>query len=264
VVFFNCKPRGIKCRAALQLRAVPADSWTEVGLDMHQLNIILLPLALVAVAVGACESDSAPTSPTSPSTTAGQGLVYDSMQPSDTAEVTRLYQSYACVDSFGRLSECAYVWDDFVASATAEVRTVSWQGGYCDPRYQPPPAVTRSYQITFSEDTNGSPALKNVIGAVPLSDSTLSPAQVREEPIAAGQMGCSPDAGSHSYYQYTATLTTPLRAVAGRRYWIKIVVDVGTSNVGWGWRAGKRDNGYSLNQIAGGSWRSDMAFSLSR
>ena len=205
-----------------------------------------------------CGSDSSPTSPS------GQaGLVHDTMQPADVASPTRLYPSYACVDSFGRLSECQYVWDDFVAATSAEVRTVKWQGGYCDPQYQPPPAVTRSYRITFSDDGPNGPLVRTVVGAAPLSDVTLTPAEIREEPINAGQMGCS-DPGPHAYYQYTATLPAPVKVTEGRRYWIKIVVDVGASNVGWGWRAGTRDNAYALNQNAGGSWSSDMAFSLSR
>jgi hypothetical protein len=176
-----------------------------------------------------------------------------------------LYQSFYYIDELGRLALSNYVMDDFVSTTSGQLRAIGWQGGYCDQRFLVPLAVpmpiARSFQITVAEDSGiKSPS------ATTLLDVALAPADVHQERLfdvlANSNAGCGPKIpASFAYYRYSATLPRPIALSAGRRYWLRLVADVGTTDVIWGWRRGMPDNAYTWLSIPNAYYPVDMAFS---
>jgi len=224
------------------------------------------PAWLLAAVFSACGDP--PTQPTAPNV----GLViHDTLNPSESRTSTRLYESVSYIDTFGRQVDGGWAIDDFTPRQTAQVRTVRWQGGYCDPRFQVPLAIptpiARSFRITFSEDRSG-PSTHS-LNARSLLEITVAPADVAErkmfEVLQEREFGCgSKVPAPMAHYDYTLTLTAPLAVTAGTKYWFRVMADIGVPTVVWGWRGGTGGDGRSLNSYANASYLTDMAFSLAQ
>ena len=196
---------------------------------------------LLAAAIGACSH-----SPTRPSAAIEPGtVVYDTLNPPESRTSTRLYESVSYIDTFGRPVDGGWAIDDFTPRQTAQVRTVRWQGGYCDPRFQVPLAIptpiARSFRITFSEDRGG-PSTHS-LNAKSLLEITVAPADIAErkmfEVLQEREFGCgSKVPAPMAHYDYTLTLTAPLAVTAGTKYWFRVMADIGVPTVVWGWRGG--------------------------
>lgn len=165
-------------------------------------------------------------------------------------------------------------YDDFTSAVTTTIRAVSWQGGYCGGAplsgpVTPPVATSRSFQIAFFRDDNGSPYALGVSGGSALYEVTVTPADANERfafdtgPTAGG---CVREAPNASYYDYTAVLPTPFAVAAGVRYWLIVRADMRDTGGTWGWRTGTHDNNHSkllgpLSTLI--TFPADLAFSLS-
>lgn len=229
-------------------------------------RLVALLLAGTSVACGG----SSPTEPSAPSSPPSPVLIHNSLNSTDDRTPVRLYDSVAYI-SGGYLVYPGGVIDDFTPKVSAQVRQVRWQGGYCDPRFRVPlavpPPVARSFWLIFSDDLEGAPAIWKP-NVAPLSDVDLPIGQVIEErmfDVLESPIACSPKVpASFSYYSYSATLPTPVSVQAGRRYWLMIRANIGSSDLTWGWRAGVGGDGRAFITGVLGQWPVDMAFSLSQ
>jgi hypothetical protein len=199
-------------------------------------------------------------------------VVHDTLQPADNRAATRLFFSYAYIDELGRLGSWSYVVDDFVSTVSGQLHSLTWQGGYCDPRFVVaeaiPPPVARSFEILLTHDNLGGPAFFNSPGVTPLFSTTLSPADVQEQRVfdqlRVSDVGCGPKIPApFSYYRYSFTLPRPVAITAGGRYWLRVLADVGSSGIAWGWRTGTPDNAFTWSSFSNAYWPADMAFSVS-
>ena len=223
---------------------------------------------LLAAALGGC-GDS-PTQPTQP---AAGVVLHDTMNSPESRGATRLYESETFVDTFGRQMDGGWAIDDFTPSRSGSIRTVRWQGGYCDPRFQVPLAiptpVARSFRITFTHDVGGSPGSTHTPNVRPLFETTVPLGDVHEtkmfEVLQDRELGCgSKVPAPHAYYGYTLTLPTTLTVAAGEKYWFRVMADIGVPTVMWGRRGGSGGDGRSYSSYANASYLTDMAFSLTQ
>ena len=159
---------------------------------------------------------------------------------------------------------------------TTTIRTVSWQGGYCQGPVTvppgtgplpPPAAAASSFQLAFYPDDNGRPASFRQA----LYEVTLTPGEAHEQvafdsgPTAGG---CDWQAPTATYYDYMAVLPVPFPVTGGTRYWLLVRANTGNTGIPWGWRIGMRDNNYSVYQTRGvgdllSTSSTDLAFFLS-
>jgi hypothetical protein len=159
-----------------------------------------------------------------------------------------------------------WTWDDFTSSVSDTIRTVSWQGGYCQRRdlfpIGPTAAKSVSFQVSFFSDVNGRPQYFGT----PLRSSTFTPPDAHEQ-FAFNSSGNELDC---AYYDYTVVLPTPFPVSAGRRYWLLIRAtrraSASTPDPLWGWRIGQADDSISARgDLHEGisTVPTDLAFSLS-
>lgn len=225
-------------------------------------------LAFLSMGCGSSTSASA-SNPVTASPTSGS-LVHDTLNAAGSNSNIDWHYSVAVN---GRVQDQSY--DDFVSPANATIRTVTWQGAYCESRFSistvPLPAAT-SFFVAFYADRNGFPAwyADAVVPAsqVPLLGATYAVGQLREQ---LDQTSLNGPCGSRvpapsALYTYTLTLATPFQVVQGRRYWLSIRANTPDAGILWGWRLGKPDNGASgfvLAESTASIYTTDLAFSLS-
>ena len=197
--------------------------------------------------------------------------MHDTLQPADNRDATRLYATFAYIDEFGRLGPQQFVVDEFVSTVSGQLRSLAWQGGYCDPRFQVaeavPPAVGRSFEIILTEDNRGGPAYFNTPAVTPLLTATFTLAEAQEQRmfdvLQVRDIGCGAKVPApFSYYRYSVTLPRPIQVTAGRRYWVRVLADIGSSGLVWGWRGGTADNAFTWSSFSNSWWPADMAFSV--
>jgi hypothetical protein len=167
---------------------------------------------------------------------------------------------------YGTLTLIWNVADDFVSSKPGSIRTIRWQGGYCDDSVSAAPVpepVARQFFVTLLRDDGNS-----VPGATAW-EGVFTPSEVREErvfedgPRSACHLSRPAVPSYSAYYQYTLTLNTPVPVLAGQKYWLRIAAEVGRANLKWGWRQGLADNNWSHPSFTNTAWLADMAFQLS-
>ena len=228
----------------------------------------------VALAAGACSHDAAPTQPTpAPSPTPAPApvvVVHDTLNPEGSRANTLIFGSTDYIDSLGRQSRGSHVYDDFTSTQNAEVRSVSWDAAYCDGRYQVPLAipdpVAKSFRVTLAGDSGfNAPDIETVPGSRPLYDLLLDAAQVRQEHqfdiLENNDWSCGGNTQRpYAFYRYTVTLPTAFSVVAGRKYWLSVVADMGSTQIGWGWRP--IATGRSWVSVYSATYGWDMAFRL--
>lgn len=238
-----------------------------------------LSVLIAVVGMGAGCGGSSPTEPSPPEWTPSQPpigtppqVIYTTLNPPDSRGPFRLFESRAYINYLNAEVLGGTMVDDFTPTVSTQVRTIRWQGGYCDPRYQVPRVipgrVAQSFRITFISDRNGFPDMNQAFNS-PLREAVFTPAEAHEEfmfDVANNpEWGCgSKDSAPFAYYSYSATLSAPLRVEAGQKYWLRIIGDIGRSDLVWGWRGGTGGDSRSYPALYIDSWfLSDMAFSLS-
>ncbi len=221
---------------------------------MHRL---LLLGALVTAACGGSKGSS----PTQPSPA--------SVVPTAPAAPVVVYTSLGSMDSrdnpihFPSSSTYARVGDDFTPTVTAEVRSIVWDGAYCDPRFQVPlaipPAAAGSFRVTLSADSGF-----DTVGFPPLYDVVFEASQVRQEhqfDILESSWGCGAKVPAPvAFYRFSATLPTAFSVIAGRKYWLEVSADTDASGLGWGWRPSTPGRSWIRFYNATYAW--NMSFSL--
>ena len=207
-------------------------------------HIALGGLALV-VFVTAC-SDS-PTAPSAP-------VVHDTLNAAGGRSNMEFYQSERSGPTDRQL------YDDFVSSTAATIRTVAWQGGY-----SPSTPVATSFFLAFIADNGGFPRMEADVNnpgrSNALYSATYAASQVSERLDAV--LPCTNSNQQCGLYNDSVTLMRPFTVVAGTRYWLLIQADVPFGAPGsWGWRRGTPDNQRGGTNIAGTTLSFDLAFSL--
>jgi hypothetical protein len=223
----------------------------------------------IAALVAACGSNKSQSTPTSPTPT-GRNTIHDGLNSVDDRSSLSIRYSLVRANNDGPRT-----FDDFTSSATEVLRSVSWQGSYCDARFQvplvPPQPAASTFRVSFYSDLDGRPA-GTQFGVAALHESTYSPVEANEQlqfALASNEsVGCgSKIPASFSYYGYSVVLRTPFAITQGRRYWLAIVADMSASDMLWGWRVGRQSNGLTFFSIQQGAVNStypnDQAFSLS-
>jgi len=220
--------------------------------------------AVLASTVVACASEgrgiTEPTPPSTEPTPPSGAFVHNTLNPPDNRSFLEIKGSWRYSTYFPMLDTLApWTWDDFTSAETATIRTVSWQGGYCQRRGLAPISATAiSFDVSFYPDGNGRPQYFGTS----LYAARFTPAEAREQfafDSSWNELDCA-------YYDYTAILPTPFPVTAGTRYWLLIMAEIGSTGPSWGWRLGGQDNGISARgTLKGGIFTSpsDLAFSLS-
>jgi hypothetical protein len=160
----------------------------------------------------------------------------------------------------GRLIN-AQVWDDFVASSSATIKFVSWQGIYCPSSYNDttsPIPEADSFRIAFYSDT-GAPYPGPMLG----SEMRVPVSQANERLEGNVPDQCLGLPGASGLYSYSTILPASLDVTAGRKYWLSILAVRRPPGVSlWMWRYGLPDNNRVWLNIAGLIGTHDVAFSL--
>ncbi len=209
-----------------------------------------------SIALSACGSSNHPTTP--PVTTP---LGHETTIPATTSGYIEARTSQIVTDG----SPPSTVFDDFVLSANATIRTVGWQGIYCVQQVNAgaPTPTASSFTVSFYSDISGRP---NV--AAPLQKTTYTVAQtgqVFEKTVPNLYCGTAFPT-TYPFYRYSVALTTPFTAVAGTKYWLSIQATTPSYAVYWGWRDGTVDNRLSLQLFQGvyTTFPVDRAYSLTQ
>ena len=137
------------------------------------------------------------------------------------------------------------MWDDFTLQQNAVIRTVAWQGVYCQGRINvttPPGPNATEFRIRVASDFQAMPAVYVSGTEPPVHDRRYPIAEVGER-FEANTDPSRPCPGA--FYSYLVRLNPPLSVTAGTRYWLNIVATVDTSQARWGWRVGRANNLYS-------------------
>lgn len=158
----------------------------------------------------------------------------------------------------------AQVFDDFVFTAGANIRSVAWQGIYCvETVNAPAPAATASaFIVAFYADQGGQPNRQ-----APLFSATIPIAQASETlDRTQANLNCGTTPTTWAFYSYSVTLPNTFGAAANTRYWLSVQAVTPSFQTFWGWRDGTVDNRTSL-QVANGSLLTfpiDRAYSLAQ
>jgi hypothetical protein len=212
----------------------------------------------------ACGGDKSPTAPTptpTPPPPAPTSRTTQNPLGSATNVEARTSQ---LIPQTGPNVPTAQVFDDFVFTAGANIRTVAWQGIYCvETANAPAPAPTASaFSITFYADQNGQPNRQT-----PLFATTVPIAQTSETlDRTQANLNCGTTPTTWAFYSYSATLPSTFGAAANTRYWLSVQAVTPSFQTFWGWRDGTPDNRTSL-QVANGTLLTfpvDRAYSLAQ
>jgi hypothetical protein len=227
------------------------------GVRALVLAAVLLTCACGSSNTGAPTQPSPPQpAPAPPPVPAAPVVVYSTLGPFDGRD--NAFNYYPSAENYPRVA------DDFVAAASAEVRSITWDGVYCDPRFQVPlavpPPVARSFRVVLSADVGGN------FPASTLYERSFDAAEVRQERqfdvLEESFRGCPPRTPAPvSFYRFSVQLPTAISMTAGRKYWLEVSADTATSGIGWCWRA-STSPGRSWIGYFGATWPWEMAFSL--
>ena len=171
-------------------------------------------------------------------------------------------------------------FDDFTPTANATIRSIEWQGYYCNRAFvglDIPGAVATQFVIRIAPNEPGAnrpfaayraPATtgETYVAIVPASAVRQQFESTRLDSPCGSRNGGDPAA----YYNFATNLTTPVPVTAGRKYWISIVATLPSVPVSWHWRFGRTENSASIyclcNDVLGGvtltTFASDRAFAL--
>ena len=241
-----------------------------LGLSRH------LSLLVGVILWAGCGGSSPTTTPTStPAAVSSPAdlVFHDTMNPRDSRSPSRLWVSSWFYNQYGSVTPSVIMADDFTPTSSGELRSIRWQGGYCDARYNGPHVApepeAQEFTISIIADRNNKPEAWDFPPYYnPLYFGRFPPSAVEHirlfemVPNSVDPCANKGDAAI-SYYEHGVTLSTPFAVVAGRHYWLSISVNIGTSQTLWGWRVGSSDNGRSVSVFDTAS-QQDLAFRLSR
>jgi hypothetical protein len=172
-------------------------------------------------------------------------------------------------------------FDDFTATGNAMIRTIEWQGYYCNRAFTgsaiPDPVATQ-FVIRIAPNDPGANRPPFAAFRAPTTTGETYVAIVRASSVRQqlettrldSPCGSRNGGDPASYYTFSTTLTTPFPLTAGRKYWVSIVATLPSVPVSWHWRFGRADNSASIyclcNDVIGGTtlttFASDRAFAL--
>ena len=153
-------------------------------------------------------------------------------------------------------------YDDFTPVAAVTIRSVEWQGYYCNTAFTgsaiPDPVATRFIiRIAPNDGANQRPpfeAFTTTQTTAAYHVTSIAPSAVsqqleftRQDAACGARVGGDPAA----YYRYSATLSSPYTVTAGTRYWIAIYATLPAIQVTWHWRFGREDNSFSIYWLTG-------------
>ncbi len=225
------------------------------------LCVVLVTMAGLA----ACGGDKSPTTPTptpTPTPPAPTSRTTQNPLGSSTNVEARTSQ---VIPQTGPTVPTAQVFDDFVFTAGANIRTVAWQGIYCvETANAPAPAPTATgFVITFYADQGGQPNRQTALFAttVPIAQAneTLDRTQAN--------LNCGTTPTTWAFYSYSVTLPNTFGATANSKYWLSIQATTPSFATFWGWRDGTADNRTSLQLVNGSNLLTfpvDRAYSLAQ
>jgi hypothetical protein len=226
----------------------------------------LCAVIVTAASLTACGGDKNPAAPTptptpTPSPAAPTSRTTQNPLGSPTNVEARTSQVIAAT---GPNVPTAQVFDDFVFTAGATIRTVGWQGIYCvETASAPAPAATASaFIVAFYADQNGQPDRQ-----APLFSTTVPIAQANETlDRTQANLNCGTTPTTWAFYSYSVTLPNTFGAAANTRYWVSVQAVTPSFQTFWGWRDGTPDNRTSLQLVNGNilTWPVDRAYALAQ
>jgi hypothetical protein len=224
----------------------------------HSLCAVLVTMA----AVTACGGDKNPAAPTPAPAPPAAPTSRTSQNPLGSA--TNVEARTSQVIPTGPNVPTTQVFDDFIFTGGANIRTVAWQGIYCvETVNAPAPAPTASaFVVSFYADQSGQPNRQ-----APLFSTTVPIAQTgetldRTQP----NLNCGTTPTTWAFYSYSVTLPNTFGAAANTRYWLSVQAVTPSFQTFWGWRDGTPDNRTSL-QLANGNMVTfpvDRAYALAQ
>lgn len=221
-----------------------------------------LPVIVAAMAaLAACGGDKSPTTPTPAPPTPAAPISRSTQNPLGSSTNVEARTSQVIPQS-GPTVPTAQVFDDFLFTGGATIRTVAWQGIYCvETANAPAPAPTATgFIVSFYADQGGQPNR-----AAPLFSATFPIAQTGETlDRTQANLNCGTTPTTWAFYSYSATLPNTFGAQANTRYWVSVQAMTPSFQTFWGWRDGTPDNRSSL-QVANGNpttFPVDRAYSL--
>jgi hypothetical protein len=236
---------------------------------------LVLGVCAVSVTLCACggSGGSSGGGPPSSPTPVAPGIItlFDTLNPPNSRE--NLSLRLASHPNYPGSENFSFYVEDFRTAVNAEVRTIKWQGAYCDARFNevgPPRAVATLFRITIYSDRDNYPAMDFLSVPIgPSHNATYDISQVNEQlDFELGYqptLGCSNrGASTFTFYSYAAALTTPFAVTANTRYWLRIQPTLSTRDMWWAWRTGRPDNSFGLAPWLGPGtfFPSDAAVSL--
>ena len=184
-----------------------------------------------------------PTPPVSPA-------LHDALVPSGSSILTG-------TGAVGNQSAYSAPFDDFIVTTSTSIRTVEWQGFYCNTAFTcneiPEPVATSfiirlapneadwqrpSFDAMRAPETSGA----SQVTTVPISAVRQRLEFTRMDAACGVRNGGDPAA----YYRFSADLPNPYAVTAGEQYWIAIHAVMPAVRVSWCWRFGRQDNTYSI------------------
>lgn len=227
------------------------DSWRSVAM-------------LTAVLATGCGSDTPDTKP-SPTPVA----LHDTLVPADSSIRNGTIAGARDSDYFAP-------FDDFTPSANATIRTVEWQGYYCNTAFTGnaiPEPVATSFIIRLAPNEAGAErpsfdAFRAITTMGTAQVTTIAASAVRQQlEFTRMDAACAVrnEGDPAAWYRFSANLPSPYPVTAGGRYWLAIyaVIPSGPA-VAWHWRFGMQHNSYSVYWSRGNLALSfgDRAFAL--
>ena len=194
--------------------------------------------------------------------------LHDTLVPADVNIRTGTFAS-------GTLSQYSAPFDDFTSTATTTIRSVEWQGFYCNTGFTgnaiPDPVATAFiFRLAPNDGTADRPsfdAFGPAASTPAIQLTTIAASAVRQQleftrPDAA--CGARVQGDPAAYYRFSADLPSPYSVTAGGRYWLSIYAVMPAGQVSWSWRFGRQDNSFSIFWLNGTltTFFGDRAFSL--
>ena len=199
--------------------------------------------------MGCGSGESGGSNPVSPSPAVSSAL-HDALVANGSSILTG-------TGAVGNQSAYSAPFDDFIVATSTSIRTVEWQGFYCNTAFTgneiPEPVATSfiirlapneadwqrpSFDAMRAPETTGTPQ----VTAVPVSAVRQRFEFTRMDAPCGARNGGDPAA----YYRFSTDLPNPYAVTAGERYWIAIHAVMPAVRVSWNWRFGMQDNTYSI------------------
>jgi hypothetical protein len=217
-------------------------------------------LLLYALATGCGGGGSTPVFPTPTTPTAPtpppSAALHDTLVPTGSSILNG-------TGAVGSQSAYSAPFDDFIPATNATIRSVEWQGYYCNTAFTGnaiPDPVATGFIIRLAPNEEG--AQRPSFDGMRMSETTgtyqvtaVGASAVRQQlEFTRMDAACGVRNGGDpaAFYRMSADLSSPYDVTAGGRYWISIHAVMPEVRVSWHWRFGVQDNSYSIYWLNSG------------